>query len=259
MVNVMKKGMLLCAALFLPMLCVAGTRSAQALVEAKAPDASMKGAKYVGTETCATCHEEEGRMFKLSPHGRLTTKKADENTAQGCEICHGPGSIHADNGGGKMGIINPKKDPDICFSCHMEKKMEFRLPNHHPVLEGKMSCVDCHELHGPDASPSGTAMESQVEMCTKCHKDQAGPFVFEHDALKEGCTVCHKVHGSINEKMLVARDANLCMRCHTQPNYGTGIIGSGGGHNSRLQGGTCYSAGCHTDLHGSNYEPSLRY
>lgn len=257
MFNVMKKS-LLCAALFLAMFCVASPKPAQAIVPAKAPDASMKGAKYVGQETCVGCHEEQGRQFKLSPHGRLDTKGADENTPQACETCHGAGSIHAENGGGKgNAIINPKKDPTICFSCHMEKKMEFKLPNHHPVLEGKMSCSDCHELHGPEATPTGTSLESQVDMCTKCHKDQAGPFVFEHDALKEGCVACHKVHGSINDKMLAARDANLCMRCHTALNFPN--LGAGGSHTSNLQRGTCYSAGCHTDLHGSNYEPALRY
>jgi len=119
------------------------TKTVQAAEEIKLID--LKDAKYVGTETCATCHEEEDKEFRLSTHARIKTSK-DENVANGCEMCHGPGSIHADNGGGKTNIINPRKNPETCFACHMEKKAEFRLPYHHPVLEGKMSCVDCHKL-----------------------------------------------------------------------------------------------------------------
>lgn len=231
-----------------------GVSPAQALVEQHQPDPAMKNAKYVGTETCLSCHEEQGRTFKLSPHARLVTK-GTENEAQGCETCHGPGSVHAENGGGKgNAIINPKKDPTICFTCHTEKKMEFRLPNHHPVLEGKMSCVDCHELHGPDTRPSNISMEGVNETCFKCHKDQQGPFVYEHAAMREGCTSCHKVHGSINEKMLTARDFNLCLRCHTQANFPN--IAANGSHPAFLQrAGACWT--CHIKPHGSNFSSAF--
>ena len=231
---------------------------AQALVAAKAPDVSMKDAKYVGSETCASCHEDKVRNFKLSPHARISPAKAEDGV-QGCETCHGPGSLHVDAGGGKgVFITNPKKDPSTCFACHMEKKMEFRLPNHHPVLEGKMSCTDCHDLHGADAMAHATTMETQNDTCFKCHKDQQGPFVYEHAALKDGCTTCHKVHGSINEKMLIARDANLCLRCHADVMFPS-AIGAEGDHTSRIQNGACWTGGCHIALHGSNFAPDLRY
>ncbi len=255
--GIVKAGVLLMG-LFLGVFCAWGVTSAQAAV--KAPDAALKGATYVGMETCVSCHEEQAKQFKLSPHARLITKDK-EDLAQGCESCHGAGSIHVDAGGGKVGFVNLDKDPSNCFACHMEKKMEFKLPNRHPVLEGKMSCSSCHEPHGPDAMANLTSLEGQNDGCVKCHKDQKGPFVYEHDALKEGCVACHKVHGSINDKMLLTRDSNLCMRCHTQTNFSssTGTIGNTGSHVGRMQGGTCYSAGCHTAMHGSNYEPGLRY
>ena len=222
----------------------------------------LKKATYVGTETCATCHEKEFKAFKLSTHARISNdKNATEGVAQGCEMCHGPGSIHADASGGKDNIINPRKDPEICFTCHTDKKMEFRLPYHHPVLEGKMGCIDCHDSHGIDVKPWTATSEKDInETCFKCHTDKRGPFIWEHDATKEGCTVCHKVHGSVNDKMLIARDLNLCLRCHA-----TSTDPSLSGHASstttagRWGEATCWSAGCHQAVHGSNFSNHLRY
>src|SRR3990167_11264 len=189
-------------------------------LSAQGPQLFNKDAKYVGTETCATCHEKQYEEFRLSTHARIAVEGETEGVAQGCEMCHGPGSIHAENGGGRGTMVNPRKNPEICFTCHMDKKMEFRLPYRHPVLEGKMSCADCHNLHGVDARPwTATSMDDANEVCFKCHKDKRGPFTWEHQALRDGCTTCHKVHGSITDKMLVARDANLCLRCHVQTNF----------------------------------------
>ena len=225
---------------------------------AKTTEAPAPKAEYVGTETCAACHAKQYQEFRHSTHSRISVP-GESAYAQGCEMCHGPGSLHVEAGGGRGvgGIINPRKDPSTCFACHLDKKAEFRLPYHHPVLEGKMGCTDCHTPHAPEVRPwSATSLKDINEVCFRCHKDQRGPFVNEHEALREGCTTCHKVHGSIHEKMLLVRDANLCLRCHTQTNFPT--IG-GSGHSSRLNQGTCFSAGCHTAVHGSNFDEHLRY
>lgn len=219
--------------------------------------AGAKNAEYVGTETCATCHEKEDKEYKLSTHARIEIK-GDSTAAQGCEMCHGPGSIHVENGGGKGTIVNPKKNPEICFTCHIDKKAEFRLPYHHPVLEGKMSCSDCHNAHGEDVKPWSTTSDQGVnESCFKCHADKRGPFTWEHEALSEGCATCHKVHGSVNDKLLVARDNNLCLRCHAQIDFPN--IGTENHWTSRMKQGTCFSAGCHEAVHGSMFSKHLRF
>lgn len=218
--------------------------------------AEMKGAQYVGMDSCVACHEKESKEYKLSTHSRIKISKDQEGVAESCEMCHGPGSIHAENGGGKKNIINPQQNPEICFSCHMDKRMEFRLPFHHPVLEGKMSCSDCHKLHGTESRPgSSTSMDNMNETCFQCHKAMRGPFPWEHEAVREGCVSCHKVHGSITDKMLIARDANLCLRCHIQTDF-PGI--GDRNHGTNLTQGTCWSAGCHTAPHGSYYDRHLR-
>jgi hypothetical protein len=60
--------------------------------------------------------------------------------------------------------------------------------------------------------------------------------------------------------MVVERDVNLCLKCHAQVQALSGqiIIGKEN-HTAYLRQGTCYSAGCHTAVHGSNVSPKLRY
>ena len=125
-----------------------------------------------------------------------------------------------------------------------------------------MNCVQCHDPHGREIlKPArGLAMARLNETCAECHREQARPFVFEHEALREGCTTCHTPHGSINAKLLVERDVNLCLKCHVQTQAVGGLIVIGKeDHTAYLQVGTCFSAGCHTAVHGSNVSPKLRY
>ena len=225
---------------------------------------NVAGATFVGSSKCADCHEDQVKHFGSASHAKLALKD-DKGTDIGCESCHGAGSVHVKAGGGKGTIVNPRKSPEACFQCHLEKRGEFSLPNTHPVLSGKISCVDCHDVHQGDAiKGTGASMESQNETCTKCHSAQKGPFVFEHGAMKEGCTACHNPHGSVNQRMLVARDANLCLRCHLEVQTVSGEINGNAvkhtteNHNSRLMQGTCWSAGCHEAPHGSNANNHVR-
>jgi predicted CXXCH cytochrome family protein len=225
----------------------------------------IPGAHYVGNQACADCHRDIVREFPASPHARIHSETAAMAGQTGCESCHGPGSKHIESGGGRNFIINPRNDPASCFQCHLDVNAELNLPHHHPVLEGHMSCVQCHDTHGGDIfKPAGwLAMARQNEGCAQCHRDQTRPFVFEHPALREGCITCHNPHGSINDKMLVESDPNLCLRCHAQvqgANVPAGHIYIGNiDHSTFLQTATCWASGCHTAIHGSNVDPRLRY
>ena len=223
----------------------------------------IPGAHFVGNQACADCHQDIVRKFLASPHARVHAGDAAMAGQSGCESCHGPGSRHVQAGGAKF-IINPRNDPASCFQCHLDVNAEFNLPQHHPVIEGHMSCGQCHDPHGGNIfkPAGGLAMARQNESCAQCHRDQTRPFVFEHGVMREGCTVCHDPHGSINQKMLVESDPNLCLRCHAQvQNANTrGQIYIGKvNHTTKLQIGTCWASGCHTAVHGSNVDPALRY
>jgi predicted CXXCH cytochrome family protein len=220
----------------------------------------IPGAQFVGSQSCAECHGEIAKHFKTAAHSRLMAR-GDTAVNIGCESCHGPGSLHNQSGGAHHTIINPDRSPEACFRCHLDVQSRFRLPSHHPVLEGKVTCTDCHDPHkGPAVIGGGTSLTSEFDTCGRCHTAQRGPFVFEHEAIREGCTTCHQPHGTVNAKMLRERNANLCLKCHFQQQTQPGRIFIGArDHSSFLTRGTCWSAGCHEAVHGSQIGSSLRF
>ena len=226
----------------------------------------IPGATFVGDKVCAECHTNISRIFPGSAHARIRLDDPRVVGQTGCESCHGPGSLHVAGGGGRAKfIVNPGKNPAACFECHRSVEAEFHLPQHHPLLEQHMSCAQCHDPHGSDIfkPASGLAMARLNDTCAHCHREPARPFVFEHQALREGCTVCHAPHGSINAKLLIQRDVNLCLRCHAQvpgPGVSSGQVYIGNiNHTSYIRLGACWSSGCHTAVHGSNVDIRLRY
>jgi doubled CXXCH domain len=236
------------------------------------------GANYIGSKECEQCHDTIYRDFLTADHARLITGGANALNA-GCESCHGPGSVHSDSGGetlppfsftsgrpqangslGRQGVDPARAIEDVCFQCHAEIRGQFNLPHHHPVPEGKMTCTQCHPPHKGTAHIGGAKrLASRDQTCLQCHPQQKGPHVFEHEAMREGCTSCHMPHGSVNAKMLTERDSNLCLKCHFQQVQGGNILIGGIDHTTRLQQGSCWTAGCHEAVHGSRVNSSLRY
>jgi DmsE family decaheme c-type cytochrome len=190
---------------------------------------------------CLTCHAEAHPNFERSPHGHAKVS---------CTECH---SVHAFKSEASLLKVS---QPQLCYSCHTDVKPAFAQPFHHKVDEGLISCSDCHDSHGTFQGKMLKTTADQNAICTKCHAETAGPFVFEHPVIKaEGCTACHSPHGSPNARLLNVSNVNtLCLQCHSQINLSAfpNAVSEQGGpvHNQATQYVACTN--CHSQIHGSN-------
>jgi DmsE family decaheme c-type cytochrome len=165
----------------------------------------------------------------------------------GCTSCH---SIHA---GDTEAQLLKASQPKLCFQCHTDVKPAFDMPFHHKVNEGLVKCSDCHDVHGTFGNNNIKSTADQNAICTKCHMENRGPFVFEHPAVKaEGCVGCHTPHGSQNARLLNVPNINqLCNQCHS-PVAASTVHSMNAGSPDRPP---CIT--CHTMIHGSNINPAF--
>jgi hypothetical protein len=134
----------------------------------------FKDAKYVGSEKCKKCHEESYEVWKASPHSRAyatlqdakrpsfrqydgecvvchvtgfeyvsgftSEKETPHLIDNGCENCHGPGSLHVKNNYDQKlnALMNPYKTPpnEIPESPEQRRRLN-RLGD---------SCQKCHDI-----------------------------------------------------------------------------------------------------------------
>jgi DmsE family decaheme c-type cytochrome len=187
-------------------------------------------------DKCLGCHESQHSNFEHTAHGEANIS---------CISCH---SVHAPKTAEHLLIAS---QPQLCYQCHTDIKPQFSMPFHHKVNEGLMKCTDCHDPHGTFGRKNLLSAVQQDAVCTKCHTETAGPFVYEHPVVKtEGCTACHTPHGGPNPRLLNRANVNtLCLQCHSpSPNFTTSPTPSF--HNQAAQYQACTN--CHTSIHGSN-------
>src|SRR5271154_6926829 len=178
-----------------------------------------------------------------------------------CSDCHNPMAKFS-----QTGLLKKPSIIETCFTCHQEKRAEFARKSHMPLLEGKMTCDDCHNPHG--SSSVGSSSSSRLlkgntvaETCFDCHQEKRGPFLWEHPPVRQGdqCLNCHLPHGSNNQTLLNMPVPMLCNQCHDAGSphdrdaAAFGSIEGGAGSldpDTRLLGRSCLD--CHTEIHGSN-------
>jgi DmsE family decaheme c-type cytochrome len=195
-------------------------------------DPAKASAKQIDA-TCLNCHANSHPDFERSPHAKANV---------GCTGCH---SVHKS---GDTEHLLKAAQPTLCFQCHTDEKPQFDMPFHHKVNEGLIKCSDCHDVHGTFEKSNLRSRNDSNLICTKCHTEMRGPFVYEHTPVKgEGCMGCHTPHGSQNARMLNMPNTNvLCNQCHSPVAAGT-VHGMNAG-SSELTPCT----DCHTLIHGSN-------
>jgi len=163
-----------------------------------------------GAEACLRCHSGEAmRAVENSVHGNMENMYTPL-AKQGCEACHGPGSIHVSRAHGGAGF--PKlidfgrgkdhspRDTQIeaCLACHHDEKggtspIEWYSSSHN---RSSINCSTCHTVHS-EVEPMHDA-DQQVAKCSRCHRKD----LEKHEHFEEvnidfdslSCGTCHNVH-----------------------------------------------------------------
>ena len=188
--------------------------------------------------TCQSCHNR-------GPHALWDGSK-HESRGLACTSCH---SVHDFKS--ETHQLKAKDELVLCATCHRDKVAKMDLPAHMPVREGKMTCSSCHDPHGTTNEKLLRVGDNVTELCTSCHQEKRGPYLWEHAPVSEGCTTCHDAHGSVNERMLVAKLPMLCQRCHISTRHPATVYDSTQLTSNRLFGRSCVN--CHYNIHGSNH------
>jgi len=182
------------------------------------------------TSICLSCHDK--RVATLAEWKRNPHYRAEKMWCNGCHELHEP--AHS---------LLANDETHLCGGCHKQVISRFRASiSKHPIFTSEdVSCTSCHNPHrGKGALLAERTVE---ETCARCHADRVGPFVFPHISEgtpgTESCLSCHSPHGTSNTNMLKMNGRGLCLSCHQDKI-------------THRRGLTCWSAGCHTEIHGSN-------
>ena len=199
-----------------------GQAKADAGTTAKAAAQAEPG-KYVGSETCKGCHEEQFKQIDATQHFKATAAKGRGEDWHGCESCHGPGAAHVEGGGDKSKIFTfkdatSKESTTRCMQCH-ESNAEHMTFNRSAHARAGVGCTSCHDVHKAKEKQF-LLSEKQPAMCFKCHGENKAEFnkPFRH-RVNEGlvqCSDCHNVHGSADNQLRrsASQDA-ACFKCHS--------------------------------------------
>lgn len=217
--------------------------------------------------TCVSCHEgAEGHVDDPSRETITTpaelTGRAAVEICSGCHVAH----VELDNYGfdahavqevncaechqvhGDSPALLLSDEARFCIKCHTTQVSSVMGTTNHPVLEGNVTCLSCHRF----VKKVGEDLMVEIQgICGTCHPEQAGPFMYEHEAVTAyavqggGCMECHNPHGSHNDRLLVQPGPQVCRQCHFEPvKHGQSLA-----HGNAYAGYDC--AICHTAVHGS--------
>jgi DmsE family decaheme c-type cytochrome len=202
--------------------------------------------RFPADADCLACHET-GRSTHLAWN-------TSEHQRAGllCTDCHDPHNRepqHVRIASAVQGAIlmHARGTTQLCASCHPAVASQLNLPSHHPIREGMVGCTDCHNPH----ESRRVALGARTALCTNCHQDHAGPWIFEHPPVTEDCTICHSTHGANSDNLLTTNQPGSCISCHTVTLGHANSSAATRQHFTRC-------TDCHGAVHGSYADPHLR-
>lgn len=206
--------------------------------------ARMGDIRYPSSEDCASCHQIGATTllgWTTSPHARANVICSD------CHNTHNRKLWNLRETDELQTTMLRRADTTtrMCVSCHAEVRAQFDLPSHHPIGEGMLGCSDCHDPH----ESRRQALGARPRMCTECHQEVAGPWIYEHPPVNENCGHCHAPHGTSADFLLKTSQPAACISCHT-------LATAGAVHQPYAFTTDCTD--CHNAVHGSYSDPYLR-
>lgn len=202
-----------------------------------------KSVKFPSSDKCMACHQD-------NDHKRMNWSfSAHKKAGVECRNCHGMHSPKQPKQASPA-LWKTDKQSAVCMDCHQDVAARLSMPSHHPVKEGALSCVSCHDPH----SGKQTSLVSKNDQCYTCHQAIRGPKVFEHAPVVEDCGICHDPHGTPNRRLLTLSQPMQCLQCHSMALTRHPLVA---GQQSGVALRNCTS--CHGAIHGSHIDPNLKH
>lgn len=203
------------------------------------------------TAECASCHKLEKKLMNwhFSVHSKAGTECRECHTIHRSTVARSPNPAFA----------RMDRDSTMCLNCHQDVGASLSMRSHHPVKEGGLSCVSCHDPHGGKQA----VLRGKNDTCLSCHQSLRGPMVFEHAPVADDCLSCHTPHGSPNRRLMAVSQPAVCLQCHSiaqgKHGYGTGPEPSPTAGTKTISGAVLRGCtNCHSAIHGSHQDPVLR-
>lgn len=158
--------------------------------------------RYMGTESCSECHDEQPEALENSRHQALS-----------CETCHGPGYMHVADPSSALPRV--PRERRLCPQCHaFNPSRPTGFPQINPRAHNPLRpCITCHEPHDP-------APPEPPHECSACHAEIARTKAVSPHALLD-CTVCHSApteHRATPRLVRASKPASraFCGTCHDE-------------------------------------------
>lgn len=246
--------------------CHGGDPTTRNFAAAHTPEAKFRPIKSPKDvpEFCGRCHSDIAYMRRYQPsprtdqlseywtggHGQRLKATGDPQVAV-CTSCHG-GKHQVRAVRDLQSPVYPTHIAKTCATCHSDPKVmagrqyhgrplghtqyeEWQQSVHGKALleKGDLSAPTCNRCHGNHGALPPEA-ESVANACGTCHPKVAKLFVntrmkhrFEEVGLP-GCAACHGNHliRHPSDEMLGMGEQAVCVKCHTQGQYGATLAGA---------------------------------